>query len=320
MKIALWVGAMACFQLSFSQHIQKMEHCGCVDEVQTIAPVLEGNYSRHCNGKLIESGAFTEGVKTGEWSTRSAKGQLIRRFHYVKGKLHGNVSVFYPDGTIKLQAAFSQGLPDSSWTYYTPKGKPWVTGKYTDGEPVGLWTIADKKGNSPVVEYDFTKNQAGKNGDPAFLRNRAIVKNDNTHQYFILYYPDRIGAKEPSPLGGYHFASDLFVQLMEVPLDYWDTYVSYKYKWKVSLTTSHVATHSVSVIDDHLNDEVPVLPFIINTNRDGKLKRVEHSELSRKLLDYKIREALSLLPPWINQGEASAEVYVPYVINQIIRQ
>jgi hypothetical protein len=48
------------------------------------------------------------------------------------------------------------------------------------------------------------------------------------------------------------------------------------------------------------------------------LKGVNQTELSKQLLDFKIEETLNLLPPWVFGDKRETEVYVPYVINQII--
>lgn len=311
-----------CFIVStplFAQHTESIDYCQCTDEYGTVNPIRDGKYVRTCNGKMIETGQFSKGKKHGEWITYSTKGQLIRKFSYANGQLHGPVQLFYPDGTAKVSAYFTNGLPDSSWQYFTPRGKVWITGTYQSGAPQGQWVIRDKKGNSPVSIYDYTSGQYVQQGDPAFLKNMAIVQNDNTHEYFILHYPQRMALSAPHPLGGFLFASDLFVYLMEVPADYWNTYASLKYQWHIQLTANHIAKYSVTNLERHMDDDIPVLPFIINTNRDSKLKSVDHSAASRLLLDDKIAETLSLLPPWINEEAITTDVYVPYVINQVLR-
>ena len=52
------------------------------------------------------------------------------------------------------------------------------------------------------------------------------------------------------------------------------------------------------------------------TNPTPKIKRIDHSDLQIKLLDYKIKEVLSIMPPWIFNEQSDIDVYIHYVINQ----
>jgi hypothetical protein len=315
---ALLLLVLALSKQILSQQSFDLPHCKCVDEIQRSTPILDGKYTRTCRGKLIESGAFSNGEKDGEWTTYNPKGKIIRKLKYQKGKIDGPVDLFYADGTPKLTASFFNGSPNGEWTYYTSKGKKWIDGSYNQGVPVGQWTIRDRKGNNIILQYDYSVNLYVKNGDASFLNDKAILQNDNTSEYFILHIPRRPENNGPSPLGGFHFSSDLMVQLAEVPLDYWDTYVNYKYQMSVGVKENHLSTFTLKIIDKHMPDNTTLYPFIVNTDRDAQLKRVQHSSLSKTLLDYKVKDALSLLMPWTNEQACTIEVYVPFVINDIV--
>ncbi|MEM7296985.1 MAG: hypothetical protein AAF391_01830 [Bacteroidota bacterium] len=71
----------------------------------------------------------------------------------------------------------------------------------------------------------------------------------------------------------------------------------------------------IEEIDNHL-DGIATLPFLVITNEQNKLQRVEHSELSKQLLEYKIKEALYLSGPFIGDQE-KVILYTPFVVNEI---
>jgi hypothetical protein len=102
---ALLLLVLALSKQILSQQSFDLPHCKCVDEIQRSTPILDGKYTRTCRGKLIESGAFSNGEKDGEWTTYNPKGKIIRKLKYQKGKIDGPVDLFYADGTPKLTAS-----------------------------------------------------------------------------------------------------------------------------------------------------------------------------------------------------------------------
>jgi hypothetical protein len=317
-KILLIILSILCFTFSFGQQTEKLAYCNCTDQVDQLTPALEGKFERSCNGKIIETGYFKGGKKNGEWITYNKKGLMIRKMNYLDGKLDGKCEIFFTDGTPKLTANFKKGLKVDKWTYFTSKGKVFISGEFEDGTAKGIWTINDKKGRAPAIQYDFSTSKYLMNGSFFFHRDGDIIQNDNTEEYYILRYPRRAIGNGSAPIGGMYFAGDLFVELMEVPLDYWDTYANYKYTAKFATTPQHKTTFSLETIEDRADEYTPIFPFIIKTNRDAKLKNINHSKLSKQLLDFKIEETLNLLPPWRYKSNEKTEVYIPYVINDIL--
>jgi hypothetical protein len=316
-KTSIWISFLLISLISYSQHTEKLDYCHCVDQIDSITPVLEGKFERKCNDKIIETGLFIDGEMDGEWITYTPKGKIIRKINYIKGKLHGNSQFFYASGKLKLTASFIDGKKDGSWKYYTEKGKVYIDGEYSKDKPINIWTIKDLKGSQILVQYDFSKSTYLKNEPLAYHKNWDVVQNDNTGWFGILLYPDRIEGKGNAPLGGYYFANDLIVELMQVPIDFWDTYTSLKYKIEYKVASDNSYTVSSTEIEKHMEDNNPSFPYILKTNDADKLKKVEHSKLSKKLLAMKINETLNFMPPWIFSEQNVVEVYLPFVLNQI---
>ena len=313
------ISSVLSINLSISQAVQNLDYCNCVDKLESSEQILEGTFTRVCNGKVIETGNFKNGVKNGEWTTFSKKGTLIRKVNYTAGVLNGKVELYYLNKQPKLLANFVDGKKDGKWTYFTKKGKTFVDGEFNLGKPINLWTIKDDKGKKILVQYDYTNLKYLVNSPSSFHNDNAILQNENSEEYYILKYPTRVVKGGTQPMGGFAFASDIFVELVEVPLDYWDTYMNYKYKATFKVDADNSNSLSIMKISDHMSDSTPIFPFIVNTNPDSKIKKIEHSPLSIKLLDYKLFEALSFMPPWIYNDLAEVDVYVPYVINKILR-
>ena len=110
----------------------------------------------------------------------------------------------------------------------------------------------------------------------------------------------------------------MFMTQMEVPLEIWDTYLSLNYQATLIFENGRMSEVSLIKLDDHLHD-VPEQNFIIITNEKSELSRVQHTDLSIRLLEYKIKEALWLTGPYVNT-EDSIVLYVPYVVNEIINR
>ncbi|MES2619297.1 MAG: hypothetical protein V4615_00480 [Bacteroidota bacterium] len=314
----LFIALIVTFTFSFcsGQIVEKMDHCKCVDRIDQITPVPDGKFERTCNGKTIETGLFKNGKKEGAWISHSKKGNPIRKINYVEGQLHGRSELFYADGNPKLIAFFTNGEKTGRWKYFTSNGKVFMEGEFDSGKPINVWSMNDDKGRGPVLQYDylFKKYPVEKRFD--LHRDENIIQNDNTGEYYILSLPTRAKGNRTLPLGGSYLAGNMFIDLMEVPLEYWDTHAEYKYKAKFVTSVENKTTVIVETIDTRMSYDVLMYPFIIKTNPDSKLQKIEHTELSKKLLDFKILEALNFMPPWIYSGVEEVEVYIPFSINR----
>lgn len=111
-----------------------------------------------------------------------------------------------------------------------------------------------------------------------------ILKND------ILKSPDLKYSSKSGPLGGYAFANYMFIELVEIPENYWDTYLYQKYKVSYKITADNNATFDSQLFKGNLPDNNLELTLLIMTDPPSKLKRIEHSDLQIKLIDLVLRK------------------------------
>jgi hypothetical protein len=306
--------------ISFGQQTEKLDYCNCQDKIEQIAPVLNGQFERKCNGILIEKGEFVNGLKNGEWITYSRKGKLIRKLKYDNGLLHGKVELFYINGKPKVNGQFEKGNKIGKWTYYTDKGMILTEGSYDFNKPIDIWIINDKKGKKPVVQYDFNSKKYLINNPTPFHKDGGIIQNENTEEWFILKSTDLKYSSKSEPLGGYAFANYMFIELVEVPENIWDTYLYQKYKVSYKITADNNLTFESQLFTGNLPGNNLELTFLIMTDPPSKLNRIENSVLQLKLIDLKIKEALNLMPPWIYNEQTDIDLYIHYVINQNLQR
>lgn len=302
--------------LTFGQEVEKFAHCDCEDKIDAINPELNGKYERTCFGKQIETGEFANGAKHGEWLTFSKKGNLIRKINYKNGILDGAVQIFFLTGKPKLTGKFSDGQKVEEWNYFNAKGKLIMQGNYDANKPTGTWSIYDKKGKKAIYEYNFDANTSLSAKSIRYFKDNDIVQNANTEEWYIVRCPQKTYSWNSTPLGGFDFMNDLLIEYMEVPLNFWDTYVYNTYKVSIQLKDDHSSTFSLLKSQPNPNAKENDLTFLAVTNPVEKIQNVNHSDLAMKLLDAKIHETFSLLPPWIKGNESELELELHYVINQ----
>jgi len=303
------------------QTVIRYPHCNCQEKItysSTDPKKPDGPYEWSCNGTVIESGQYKDGVKDGAWITKSKRGTIIGQVEYSNGKLHGAYELFHSDGTPKFVGRFENGNPDGSWQYFNAKAKVIKTGGYKHGTPVGLWTIYDKTGKKALLEYDYDQKSLAPPTLPAYYKNGTMVHDEQSEEYVMLYYPDRAPRAEVQPLGGFILADDFFVEYMTIPTVMMDTYTNYNFKVNVLVENNAVKGIEVLYVDkmDYL-PQVPSLPYIVSTNPSGKLQRIDHTVLNLKYLRGKILEVMNIMGPWIGTSANPVEIHVPYVLNDI---
>jgi antitoxin component YwqK of YwqJK toxin-antitoxin module len=85
-------------------------------------------YKSPTTGSIIKHGAETVVCPTG-------RSELT----YEKGKLHGIVRVYYPNGIKAKEFDYKEGVPDGSWNMWTKSGKLYDSRTYLNGNPTGVW-------------------------------------------------------------------------------------------------------------------------------------------------------------------------------------
>lgn len=301
----LWAGEL------IAQSTNEYPYCKCVEKINE-------QYQLTCNGNQIVTGQYNNGQKSGKWTTKNAKGTVIKNADYVDGRLNGKYELFHFDGKPKLVASFANGQQDGTWQYFNEKGKLIKTGSYKSGNPVGTWTIFDKGGKKAIATYDFDNKNSSNPNAPPYFKNGGIERDDQSGEWYIIYYPERNPKSEVQPFGGYALACDFFLKHMTIPTTMMDTYTNFNFMVKLQVENNAIKNISSSYVDRiSYNPSMPTLPFIVSTNPPGKLRRVEHNDKSIDLLRESIEETTMIMGPWI--GNSSADIYVPFVLNDIKR-
>lgn len=299
-----------------AQNIENLDYCKTTIKIDQVSPTLNGNFEKRFNGKVVESGSFINGEKNGEWLTYSIKGNLIRKINYVNGLLDGKVELYYTNGKKELDGEFNSGKKVGKWTYYTEKGKVWIDGDYISNKPINTWTIKDINGKKTLVQYDYNTKKYIENNTIRVYKDADYDQNMNTEEWYVLYYPNLQYSSKTEPLGGFSFGNSIFIKLVEIPNDFWDTFLYQSFKVVYTISDENEATiKSEYSITKEEPDNSMEFTFLIDTNPIEKIKKIEFSALQKKLLEYKINEALNLLPPWVYNGNSTVELYVHYVIN-----
>ncbi|WMI68230.1 hypothetical protein [Mangrovimonas sp. YM274] len=166
------------------------------------------------------------------------------------------------------------------------------------------------------MQYDFNTKKYLVDNPAPFHEDGDIIQNENTEEWYILKSPDLKYSSKSEPLGGYEFANFMFIELVEVPENFWDTYLYQNYKVSYKITPESELTFDSQLCQGGSPNDNLELTFLIITNPTPKIKKINHSNLQIKLLDYKIKEALSLMPPWVYNGQSDVNLYIHYVINE----
>jgi hypothetical protein len=275
---------------SFSQQIEKLEYCNCIEKIDNNFPTYDGKYERVCNEKTTDVGSFKNDLPDGEWISYNYKGGLISKINYSEGKLNGLFELFFVNGKVQFSGSFINGKKNGIWKYFNDKGITIIEGEYEMDKPVNLWTIKDKKGKKITTQYDYTNSK--------YILNEVEEK-----------------LKGSTLLGGLSLSYDLFIQNAEVPRDFWDTYADLKYLAKFKIEENSSSTFILDEVNEKTANNTITFGSSVQTDPESKLHKIDHSKLSKKLLYYKISEALSVLPPWIYKGEKETTIYIPYKVN-----
>lgn len=308
------------FLLSFcaiSQETITYPHCNCIDIIDELLPTPNGVYTRICDDVVIEKGEFKTGLKTGLWISYSSNGDIIKTINYSDGRLNGDFSYFYNNGKKKLNGSFSNDLKKGDWNFYNQKGKIQWSQSYNAGKPIGRSLIYNQKGKKVVVSYDFDTEEYIVNDSEFSIFEEAaeILQDPSSSGWFILLQSDPTAKTKELLLDQNNIESELFMSLIEIPVEVFDTYLNVNYN--AELTFENSALQSIELKREAANgDEYPLFAFTAMTNDPDQLTRLEPSEFTLTILDSKIKEALAIFTPWqIEEGKFNMAFI--YVINEI---
>lgn len=305
------------FSLPAFSQTNNYDFCGCTEKLST-----ERKYTLECGNVLMEEGECLNGDRTGTWVTRNSSGQIIIKANYSNDNLSGKYEQYHFKGTPKLTANFKDGLPDGRWIYKNDKGKVIKEGSYQLGKPTGTWKILEKKGKKLIAEFDFSTNKSTLESGKRYFEKGGIARDDVSGEWMILGFPQRNISKEIEPLGGYLLAGDMFLDYLNIPSMYMNTYAHYEFIAKVTISDGVVSSIAIEERkkEDRFNSSEPSFPFLVTTNSPSKLSRVEHSDISLNLVKGRIKDVVALTGPWKAQNLTGVvEVQIPWVVNDMKR-
>lgn len=289
-KILLTFTVILLTNFSFGQQIEKLEYCNCIEKIDNNVPFYDGKYERICNEKTTDVGNFKNDLPNGEWISYNFKGGLINKINYSEGKLNGLFELYFLNGKTQFSGSFINGKKNGVWRYYNEKGIIIIEGEYEMDKPIKIWTIKDKKGKKTIAQYDYTNSK-----------------------YIVNEVEEKL--KSSTILGGVSLSYDLFIDNAEVPWDFWDTYADLKYLAKFKIEENSSSTFILNELNEKTTNNTITFSSSIQTDPESKLHKINHSKLSKKLLYYKISEAINILPPWIYLGEKETTIYISYKVN-----
>jgi hypothetical protein len=317
-KVATIIVIIISLNRSFSQ-TKIYTHCNCTEKISE-----SGYYTLTCSDVIMEEGQLSEGNRDGQWTTRNIKGTIIIKASYKNDNFDGKYEQFHFDGKPKLTAQFAEGAPQGDWRYYNDKGKVIKSGTYNnEGIPEGNWKIFDKKGKKVANEYDFLNSKAVVTvPDARYFKNNGVVRDDESGEWMIIFFPERNIKSTVIPFGGYLLSGDLFIDFLNIPFMFMNTYTQYDFIVRLNVNGGKATVANIFLKDKNArySSSQPSLPFIVQTNSPGKLSRTDFSNTSLLILKNRIKDAIAISGPWISNGyEGSIEIQIPFVLNEIRR-
>lgn len=93
------------------------------------------------------------GLKHGEFSISTLKGNFSVRGFVEKNKNVGSWEYFYDDGSLESVGSFKDDKPHGNWIWYYKSGKVKSEGNYLSGKAEGRWIKYDERGNLNLIIY-----------------------------------------------------------------------------------------------------------------------------------------------------------------------
>lgn len=102
---------------------------------------LQGSGTITCDGVLLFTGNFTDGVAQGVCKENYDDGSLHYSGDYSGGVPHGEALEYYRDGTLKYNGQFTAGKYNGNGTLYSGSGEKIYSGSFEMGEYSGSGTL-----------------------------------------------------------------------------------------------------------------------------------------------------------------------------------
>jgi antitoxin component YwqK of YwqJK toxin-antitoxin module len=126
---------------------------------------------------IVSEGKVVNKLYEGQWKYYHENSKVIMTLEpYVKGKLDGTKSVFYPDAKIAEETNYSNGVKNGAYKKYTTDGVLLEESSYKNGQFDGKAIYRDPKGN--IVAQGIYVN-GKKKGIWQFYANGKLISEEN---------------------------------------------------------------------------------------------------------------------------------------------
>jgi antitoxin component YwqK of YwqJK toxin-antitoxin module len=115
----------------------------------------DGTWEIHrADGTLVAKRGFVAGRRNGEWISYDDKGEKpLREDHYLDGKPDGVWKLWFPNGNLKQEISFQNGVQHGLSTEWEEAGKKRAEVPFTEGKLDGTATYWTSDGRKLVREY-----------------------------------------------------------------------------------------------------------------------------------------------------------------------
>ena len=129
---------------------------------------LERVERRNDDGVLVErySRDPVDSTRSGPYEAYGDDGELIEEATYVADRLHGERTLYHPNGAVQYVETYRDGQYHGPYLSYYPDGTLQLEGQYVDNVASGVWTgyypsgerkeavtFADNEENGPFTEW-----------------------------------------------------------------------------------------------------------------------------------------------------------------------
>ena len=126
---------------------------------------------------IVSEGKVVNKLYEGQWKYYHENSKVLMTLEqYVKGKLEGTRSVFYPDAKIAEETNYTHGVKNGPYKKYTTNGVVLEESNYKNGQFDGKATYRDPQGN--IVAQGLYVN-GKKKGIWQFYANGKLVSEEN---------------------------------------------------------------------------------------------------------------------------------------------
>lgn len=304
------------FTIRVQSQDSNLDYCNCKDE-----NIIENDsilkFKRYCSNVLYEVGRFNNGIPDGNFKVFDNKNVLIKDIEYKNGLLNNSYKLYNKHGQLKLNAYFDNGLKTGFWKYYNNSNNIKIEGEYSNNIPVGIWKYYADDGNL-LLSFNFDDTTSKNIYFSNFFDFNEVRSEYMTYtsEWYLSYKLSHFYTFEVDIIGGYQVLDFALRNYIEINRDFWDTYFNRLLKIKIEIDDRGSSNIDYSEIFKYSKTNTDkVIPIIINTNKEEKIKNVNISDFSKNLQLIKLVELLNILPP-ISLKNSTTDFFLLLDINK----